>query len=96
MPRSKEESKKSLPMKCAFTQNLQVKLHESIDVEVLEALHASRNKHRFQASGSKMTKEEQKARKVRDYVFQPQAKAIEDMVVATLKKIETLEDWLTL
>lgn len=36
------------------------KVYESIDVEVLEALHSSRNKHRFQASGSKLAKEEQK------------------------------------
>jgi hypothetical protein len=47
VPRSKEESKKFPPMKCALTQNLQVKVDESIDVEVLEALHSSRNKHRF-------------------------------------------------
>lgn len=72
------------------------KVYESIDVEVLEALHSSRNKHRFRASGSKLAKEEQKAWKVQDYVFWPQAKAIVYMVVATLKKIENLEDWLTL
>jgi len=45
------------------------KVYESIDVEVLEALHFSRNKHRFRASGSKLAKEEQKSWKVRDYVF---------------------------
>ncbi len=64
MSRSKEESKKSPPMKCALTQNLQVKVHESIDVKILEALHYSRNKHRLRASGSKVTKDEQKAWKV--------------------------------
>ncbi len=69
MPRSKEESKKSPPMKCAFIQNLQVKVDESIDVEVLDTLHSSKNKHRFQASGSKVAKEEQMAWKVQDYVF---------------------------
>jgi hypothetical protein len=75
---------------------LQVKVDESIDVEVLEALHSSRNKHRFWASGSKLAKEEQKAWKVQDYVFWLQVKAIVYMVVVTLKKIENLEDWLTL
>ncbi len=56
-------------MKCAFIQNLQVKVDESIDVEVLDTLHSSKNKHRFQASGSKVAKEEQMAWKVQDYVF---------------------------
>lgn len=32
------------------------KVYESIDVEVLEALHSSRNKHRFRASGVKIGK----------------------------------------
>jgi hypothetical protein len=60
VPRSKEESKKSPPMKCALTQNLQVKGDESIDVEVLDELHSSTNKHRFRASGSKVAKEDKR------------------------------------
>jgi hypothetical protein len=69
VPRSKEESKKSPPMKCALTQNLQVTGDESIDVEVLDELHSFMNKHRFRTSGSKVAKEEQKAWKLQDYVF---------------------------